>query len=469
MGEGAREASAQVAETRTTWRHRWRHGLRWRLIPLLFFGLAIAYVDRANLGVAAPHIQEDLGISAAVMGVVMSIFPLALAITQLPAGVLIDRIGPRIMYFVAVVWWSLVTMATALVNNVALLFTSRALLGVGESPAHGSTLKATSEWFPRRERALASSFYDLGSEFGSAISIPLVTVLIAATGWRGSFVLCGLLGLLWAIWWIRSYRSPAQHPKLSERELAYIRQGGARIAPERGPGRRDSGAPGTGEQRSEEGAEAIGVAWYNLLRYRTVWGIIIGFVCRVFVMYFFITWFPSYLANERGFTLLEIGFLGAIPGLVAIGGDLAGGFFSDWLIRRGRSTTSARKIPLVAGMLVGSAVGFAGFVSSGGMALALLTLSYTGVAFCTGALWSLPADVAPGPGNVATIGALMNTAANIARAVSATLVGALAGLTGSFTVPLIAMGGFTVLGALAFGLLVGEVKPLPLKGKVVRA
>lgn len=383
---GGREPGAAAPAART-WRERWRTSLRWRVLPLLFLGLAIAYVDRANLGAAAPRIQDDLGIGAEQLGLALGVFPLALAATQIPASLMVDRYGPRGMYFFAAIWWSLCTMAVSLVRGIGSLFALRALLGIGESPAYSASLKAASEWFPKRERALASSFYDLGSEFGGAVALPLVTLLIAVFGWRGSFVATGVIGIAWAVWWLASYRTPREHPRLSAEELRYIEDGGARLP------------SGHGEPR--------GVRWITLLRYRTVWGLILGFVCRVFVTFFFITWFPSYLVNEHGFTLLETGLLGAIPGLLAIVADIAGGAFSDHLVRRGVGVTRARKIPLVTGMLAASVVGLAAFAPSGGLALALLAVSYCGVAFCTGALWSLPADIAPGPGNVASIAGLV--------------------------------------------------------------
>ncbi|MEU7742191.1 MFS transporter [Nonomuraea sp. NPDC049158] len=290
-------------------------------------------------------------------------------------------------------------------------------------------------WFPPSERGRATAFYDSGARIGSALAVPIITAIIAA------FVVMAVLGVLWTLGWWSYYRSPKSHPKPNAAERAHIT--GASVGP-------TAGASAAPQRRGS-------VAW--LLRHRVVWGMIGGFSCLNFVVTFFLTWFPSYLVQDRGFDLLKLGFFGMIPGLTAVAGGWAGGIAGDWLLKRGWSLTRARKTCLVAGMLLSSTVAAAVLVESAALALALLSISYAAIAFAIVSLWCLPADVAPAH-QVATLGGLQNFAANIASALSPIVIGALAQATGSFVVPLLVTGVVAVLGALCFGLLIRKVEPI---------
>jgi ACS family glucarate transporter-like MFS transporter len=202
--------------------------------------------------------------------------------------------------------------------------------------------------------------------------------------------------------------------------------------------------------------------WRDLFRYRTVWGMMIGFFCLNFVIYFFITWFPTYLHDARGMTLLKTGFYGVIPAVAAIFGGWFGGWVSDRLYRRTGDLNKARKICLVSGMLLSSVIAVSVVVSSAALALALLSVSYSCLTFAAASVWALPADVAPTPGQVASIGGIQNFASNLAGVASPFFVGALYGATGSFVVPLVVIGGFALVGALAYAVVIRRVEPLPL-------
>jgi ACS family D-galactonate transporter-like MFS transporter len=434
--------SAPPAEaSRTTRRTR----VRWGIITLAAVGTAIAYLDRANLGVAAPFIEKELGLDPAAKGLLLSVFFWTYAVFQLPSGWLVDRLGPRVMFAAAAIWWSVFTSATALARGLGSLVGLRMALGIGEAPMMAANAKTVSEWFPRRERAFASSIFDTGSEFGAALSLPIITALIAGFGWRASFVITGFVGLVWALAWYWFYRHPSKHSMASPAEVEYIRTGGQAAEAE----------------RDEPQAPKPAVPWRQLLRHSTIWGMVLAYVCRAFVIYFFITWYPSYLVDARGMTLLEMGVLGTIPGIVAIAADWGGGLYSDYLVRRGTRLSLARKIPLVCGMLGASVIGFAGLTDSTAVALTLLTIAYASVAFATGAVWSLPADVAPSPGNVASIGSLQNFGSQVGGITSPIVVGVLLSLSGgSYVLPMIAIGCVTVIGALIYAYVV-EVEPLP--------
>ncbi|HTM45354.1 MAG TPA: MFS transporter, partial [Polyangiaceae bacterium] len=207
-------------------------------------------------------------------------------------------------------------------------------------------------------------------------------------------------------------------------------------------------------------AQAPKVSWGSLFKYRTIWGMMIGFFCLNFVIYFFVTWFPTYLRDGRGFSDVKTGIFGMIPGLFAMVAGYAGGKTSDFLVRRGMSLTKARKIPIVCGMAMASSIGLAVVVPSAGMAVALLALSYGSLCFAAASIWSLPADVAPTPGHVASIGGIQNFASNTAGICITYVIGKLLAQTGGFVAPLLLAGGFAILGALSYLFIVPEIKPL---------
>jgi ACS family glucarate transporter-like MFS transporter len=419
-----------------------RSRIRWLIVGLCFAGLTINYVDRANLSVALPKMSKELGFGPGVEGLVLAAFFASYAICQLPVGHLVDRLGARIVFAFAGLWWSLFTAATALVQSVASLIGFRFALGVGEAGGYPASAKAVSEWFPVRERAFATSIYDSGARAGTALALPVVTALIAWLGWRASFAITGLLGLIWVVAWWLFYRAPQEHALANEAEVEYIEQGGARA------------------EAVQPSAE--GLRWRDLFRYRTVLGMMLGFFCLNYVIYFFITWFPSYLVDARHFDLLKLGVFGVLPALVAMPGGWIGGLVSDSLVRRGKSVTVARKVPLVCGMALSSVIALAVVVPTAGEALALLSLCYASLTFAAASVWSLPADVAPTPAHVASIGGIQNFASNLAGVLGATTTGVLIAATGgSYVAALVLSGGFSLLGAFAYLVIVGRVEPLP--------
>jgi len=280
----------------------------------------------------APFISREFSLGPEQMGLILGAFIWTYAIFHLPAGWFIDKLGPRIMYAFAVAWWSVFTALSAVASGFTSLFGYRLGLGVGESAAYPANAKVVSRWFPIRERAFATSIYDSGARVGTAVSIPLVAFIIAGLGRRASFVITGVIGFIWVVVWFLYYRDPHEHRRVSAEEIAYIEADHDR--PEHQPG---GATPAPSISRSD------------LFRYRTIWGMTLGFFCLSLVIYFFITWIPTYLIQARHFTLLSFGIYGEIPALVAIVGGWAGGLYSDRLLRRGASLTKARKVCLVGG------------------------------------------------------------------------------------------------------------------------
>lgn len=402
------------------------------MVTLCFFGTAINYLDRANLALAMPMLQREYGFSSSTAGFILGGFFCGYAIMQLPAGWLVDRFGPRTVYALAAAWWSIVTAATSLARGTVSLFGLRVLLGLGEAGAYPCDAKVTATWIPRSERALASSLYDSGSRVGATLSWPVIGFLIACWGWRASFVVTGLLGVVWiGVWW-RFYRDPTPEEQLLIRPAETARAG-----------------------------SIAHVSWISLFRHRTVWGMLIGLFCINFVIYFFITWFPSYLLNARGYSMLRLGSLGGVPALCAVLGGWIGGYSSDALYRRGWTLTAARKTCIVGGLLLSSSIALAAVVPSQAAALGLFCLSYASLAFSGASVWSLPADVAPTEAHVASIAGIQNVSAGLAGILTTLFTGVMLTAThGSFVIPLVVGGGVCLVGASSYLFLVGRIEPL---------
>lgn len=412
--------------------------LRWLMIALCFAATTINYVDRATIAVAAPFMAKDLNISPATLGFLLGAFFWTYAFMQLPFGLLVDRLGVRKSYSLAVLWWSVCTALTSLVQGAVSIFGLRLALGIGESGSYPSNTKVASLWFPKQERGLAAGIFDSGSRAGAAVSIPFVAFLIATLGWRLAFVAAGSLGVLWTFaWWIL-YRDPDVHPRVSASELRALRA-------------------------AQPDQPASHASWRGMLRRRTVWGMMIGFFCANFVFYFYATWFPTYLVQAHGFSLRDLGIAGMLPGLASVPSAWLGGWTSDRLHRSGWSLTAARKTCLVGGLLVSSVIALTAFIGSASWCIVLLCLSFSGIAFTGANIWSLPSDVAPDPGHVATLAGLQNSAANVAGIMTSSFTGIMVGFTnGSFIIPLCVTGAFSVLGALSYLFIVGRVEPLVL-------
>ena len=417
---------------------------RWTILWLVFLGLAISYIDRANLAVALPYMQHDLGLAAGLGGLLLGGFYWTYSVLQLPFGHAVDRAGPRFLFGAAVLWWSVCTAATSVVSGFGALFGLRLLLGAGEAAAFPASVKAVGTWFPPSERGIATGIYVSGARCGTLLSVPVVTALIGWIGWRSSFIATGALGVVWAAVWVWHYRAPREHRGVSESELALITEG------------REAPAPGQ---------ERPAIPWLEMLRHRNVLAVSLGYFCITFVEYFFITWFPSYLVQDLGFTLLQLGVFGTIPAFSAILGQWSGGYVADALVRRGLTVTRARKSCIVGGALTSSVIAVAAFVRSPGLALALLSISTAALTFADASVWCLPADLSPrdqGPdvGWEGSIAGIVNGISNLAGIASPAVIGLAVGMTHSFVFGLVTAGVLAIVAVLIFVFGVGPIEPL---------
>ncbi|WP_275561487.1 MFS transporter [Streptomyces sp. 5-6(2022)] len=397
--------------------------MRWTIVGFSALGLTIAYLDRAALSVAMPHMSDEFHISSAVQGVMLSAFFWTYALFQIPSGWLLDRFGPRVVYPIAVGWWSIWTALMAFARGVGSVVVFRLGLGIGEAPVQPANVKVVSRWFPRRERAFASSLFDMGQQIGTALSIPVVTALTVLGGWRLSFVVIGVVGLLWLVGWAVVYRDPGDHPRVSAAELAHIRS--------------DQG----GEEPVEPAAGGSGggtVPWRDLLSDSQVWALTVGYVFRSLAGAFFLTWYPSYLLDDRGFSEADFGMVGWIPALVAIGSTVLGGIVSDRMLASGASPNLARKVPIVAGLGLSACIGFAPFIESNVVLMVILTVSSAAHSFAGAAILSLPAEVARSSEYVGVVAGFQNFGSQVGNLLSPIAIGLfLASSGGSYVGPLL--------------------------------
>ncbi|HEJ9412920.1 TPA: MFS transporter [Proteus mirabilis] len=419
-----------------------RTKVRFSIAILMTLAIAINYLDRTVMSAAAPTLSEELHISPEAMGWIMSAFFLSYALCQIPAGFIADRFGQRKTLAGAVLWWSMATAATALAKTPFSFISTRILMGMGEAGAYPCNSGITAKWFPDRERGRITALFDSGSKFGTAFAMPLVVWIIAKWGWESAFIFCGALGFLWVIAWLKIYHDPEQHPKVSEAELKYIRDG----------------------QIKKEGIDNIQpMKWYELFRYRNVQAMCMGFFLLDYAIYFFITWFPAYLMMERGMSLEEMGFAAMLPPLCGIAGQWLGGFTTDYLFIKYNNINIARKVPIVGGMLVATSIAFSGLVESTSVMMFLLCLSYAALAFAASAIWSLPGDVAP-RNMTSVLGGMQSAVSNCGGILGPIVTGYIIGATGYFMWALIVSGIACAVGALIYLVMLRDIKPITPQG-----
>ncbi|MGW3571800.1 MFS transporter [Streptomyces sp. NPDC000941] len=417
--------------------------MRWTIVGFSALGLTIAYLDRAALSVAMPHMSKEFHISSAMQGVLLSAFFWTYALFQIPSGWLLDRFGPRVIYPIAVGWWSIWTALMAFAQGIGSVIVFRLGLGIGEAPVQPANIKVVSRWFPRRERAFASSLFDMGQQIGTTLSIPVVTALTLFGGWRLAFVVIGVAGLLWLVGWAAVYRDPEEHPRVSAAELAHIRS--------------DQAATAAGKSGDAD------VPWRELLSDPQVWALTVGYVFRSLAGAFFLTWYPSYLLDDRGFSEADFGMVGWIPSLIAIGSTVLGGIVSDRMLASGRSPNLARKVPIVSGLGLSACIGFAPFIESNLMLMVVLTVSSAAHSFAGAAILSLPAEVAPSSECVGAVAGFQNFGSQVGNLLSPIAIGLfLASSNGSYVGPLLGAAASCLISA-AIYLFWVRVKPVALQ------
>jgi ACS family glucarate transporter-like MFS transporter len=427
--------------------------VRWTILSMLFAVTVVNYAVRAALSLAAPQLTADLGIDPLQLGIVFSAFGWSYVIAQTPGGWLLDRFGAARVYFWAILTWSVLTAAHGTVvwlsgsAAVTVLFALRFLVGFAEAPSFPGNARIVASWFPAKERGTASAIFNAAQYFATVLFAPLLGWIVMRFGWEWSFVFMGAVGMIAALVWLRVVHEPRRHPRLRPAELALIVEGGALVDPP---------AATTPDGRDAAGASTARRQLRVLLGTRTLWGLYLGQFFINTLTFFFITWFPVYLVEERGLSIVKAGLFATLPAICGFAGGVLGGIFSDWLLRRGFSLTVARKAPVVGGMMIALAILGCNYTDSNGMILLFMSLAFFGKG--VGALgWAVMADVAPRD-CAGLSGGIFNMFGNMSSILTPIVIGAILKATGSFDLVLVLVAAAALLAALCFLFLVGTIR-----------
>ena len=408
---------------------------RWRILSLLFFATTINYIDRQVIGILAPYISEELGWSEVDYGYIVTAFQVAYGIGLVTMGRLLDRIGTRIGYSLSITIWSIAGMTHALARSVFGFGLARFTLGIGEAANFPAAVKTVAEWFPKKERAYATGWFNAGSTAG-AITAPLIVPLFALhLGWRWAFIITGALGFIWLIFWRLYYQRPEQHPKLGKQEYQYIRQ--------------------DGEDLTES------TPWARLLPLKSTIGLALTRLISDWVWWFFLFWLPKFLNDAYGITLSKIGLPLIVIYLVSSAGGIAGGWLSSRMIRNGKSIDAARKTVILICGICALPVILAPLVGGLWIAVTLIALAASAHQAWAANMFSIISDVFP-RNAVGSVTGLIGTAGAIGGALAATFVGYIREWTGSYTIVFIIAGSVYLLNWLVIKLFIPRIASIDL-------
>ncbi|MGY4493679.1 MFS transporter [Pseudomonas sp. TE3610] len=433
--------AAPIAEARVGRR-------RFVILSLIFIVTVLNYADRATMSIAGTGVVKDLGLDPIMLGMIFSAFAWAYALGQIPGGWLLDKFGARRVYGCSLLLWSLFTMMQGTVGWFGLvgstaamtLFGMRFMLGLVESPAFPANNRIVSCWFPTSERGTASALFNSAQYMAVVVFAPLMAWLTHALGWEHVFLWMGALGLVATVFWFALYREPHSDPRLSAAEMDYMREGGALV---------DLEATRKASKPTFTFAEVA-----QLFTNRTLWAIYLGQYCITALTYFFITWFPIYLIKGRGLSIMEAGWVAALPAICGFSGGVLGGVVSDYLIRQGMHPSRARKTPFVIGMTLAASLVSANYVDANWMVIALMALAFFGKGLAAVG-WAVLSDTAP-KGMVGLSGGVFNGIGNIAGIVTPVVIGFVVASTGSFDKALWFVAAHGVLGIFAYVVLAGR-------------
>lgn len=412
------------------------------MLLLLCLVIGINYLDRGNLAVAAPVMQTSLGINNAMMGLLFSAFAWSYAFCLPLAGMILDKVGPRILMTIAIIGWSFATLLMGFLSKLSTLMGARILLGIFEAPIIPSNIKCVASWFPDKERAKAVGAYTATEYLALGLLAPVLSWILVTFSWHMIFIITGLLGLVVAIIWYRYYREPWEDTQANEKELRYIRWGGAV------------------RSTNAESIQSVRIA-LSLCKKRLLLGMCIGQFSIMTTLFFFLTWFPSYLIAERGLTILKTGVYSMLPFMMAIVGSLLGGVWSDYLLRRGHSKTVARKLPIIVGFLLSMLIMGANYIESITGVIICMAVSFFGQAMASAVSGALLSDIAPKEA-IGIAGGLLNFVANLGSATSPLVIGCILEFGGGFHIALAYVSCVALAGILAYVVLMGRVHRIEL-------
>jgi len=433
---------------------------RFLIVAMLFLVTTLNYADRATLSITGSSIQHSLGISPVVMGYIFSSFAWSYVIAQIPGGWLLDRFGTKRVYACSILFWSILTALQGLVAllpaamAVLALAALRFLVGAAEAPAFPGNSRLTSTCFPTAERGTACAVFNSSQYFAAVIFTPLMGWITHAFGWPYVFFAMGGLGIIIAGIWLKAVYAPKAHPMANDAEIRFIADGGALVDLEdRKLQKERRAAQSTGTISTV----STGAAVKQLLKNRMMLGVFVGQYCITTLTYFFLTWFPIYLVQERHMSILKAGFVASIP---AICGFL-GGVVSDRMMKHGFSTTVARKVPIVVGLLLSTCMIACNYVDNQWIVVGIMAAAFFGKGI--GALgWAVVADTAPKEAS-GLCAALFNTFGNTAGITTPIVIGYLVQGTGSFAAALVFVSANALIAIVCYLFVVGTIRRFELQ------
>jgi MFS family permease len=414
-------------------------GRRWRIAMLLGVGVVVNYFDRVNLTVSSAAFARDFGMTAATFGLLAGAYNWTYAACQLPIGVILDRLGVKLVGRISILVWSAASFLASVAPNVTSLFGARFLLGVGEAPTFPANAKAVGAWFPSHERSFATSLFDSAAKFSSALGVPVLGVVLLKIGWRWTFALTGVMSLLFAILFFLVYCEPEEDPGLSSEELAYIHAG------------HSANISITSSQVITLGA---------LLREPKIIGFSLGFGSYNYVFYLLLSWLPSYLSRAMHIDLLHSFLYTGLPWLAATIADLLiGGILVDKLIQNGHDQSRVRMTVLVLGTACGLGIVGAAWSRTPLQALAWITLSISGLSAASPVGWSIPSLIAPRPA-VGKVGGIVNFSNQLSGILAPAITGFMLSYLHSFTGAFMIAGAYLVIGICGYLFLLRDLHPV---------
>ena len=432
-----------------------KNHVRYFIVSMLFFASSVNYANRASLSITKTSLSNGLGLDSVWMGYLLSAWGWSYVVAQIPCGWLLDRFGSKKVYGAGIFLWSFFVFLmgfAGLLHGRAAFFVLFALLflaGFALAPAFPGNGRFVAAWFPTKERGTASAIFNSSQYFSLVLFAPFMGWIVHALGWQYVFWTMGALGMVLTPAWFKFMHAPKNHPHVTEAELKHIEEGGGLVNMDMG------GKSGV----------RFNVKWSHvrqLLGSRMLIGIYLGQFCITTLTYFFIQWFPGYL-ESRGMSIVKVGFIAALPALCGCVGGILGGRLSDILLKRGFSLSFARKLPIVAGMLISCSMIICNYVPAGAntLVVALMCLSFFGKGF--GALgWTVVSDTSPKE-ITGLSGGLFNTFGNTAAITTGIIIGYLIKWTGSFDAALIYVGASALGAIFCYLFIVGEIKRLELK------
>lgn len=405
------------------------------VVFLLLIGI-VNYLDRSALSIANTSIQKDMMISPSQMGILLSAFSIAYAFAQLPMGMIIDRLGSKIALGASLLGWSVAQAAFGMVNSFAGFMGLRVLLGIGEAPMFPSAAKALSEWFDANERGTPTGVVWSSTCLGPCLAPPLLTLFMVNFGWRGMFIITGVIGVVLALCWLTFYKSKARY-------LAELAAEGKPLP--------------SGQQAPAATAHAPKASyfagWLDLFKHRSTWGAVLGFMGVIYMLWLHLTWLPGYFEREHGLDLYKTAWVVSLAYGFGAAGTIVAGRFCDLLVKRGMSVLVSRKFSVITGLVLAALFTLPlSFVTGLTGCIILLCLALFSINMASATAWMIVNTIVDSQ-RVASFGSIQNFGGYIAGSVAPIVTGFSIQYSGSFTTAFMISAVVALCSAVAYFLL----------------